>query len=413
MLRDHDLVCLSITPWETRLPSSGHYLMREFARHNRVLWVDHPATLKDGWTFRRDPAWRDRLARTWGRQVGLRRVPDPQREVWVLTPPPMVPSGLPRPLYDWGLEASAALVRRCIRRAMQRLEMREPIFWVSFDVPLGERLAGTLGERMTVYHCFDEITGEPYIARHGARLERALMDKSEVVFTTSPALQASRGALHPRCHYVPNGVDYAHYARAGDPREAVPEELARLPGPVIGYLGNLEARFDYDLIQACAEARPGWSWVLVGPVQGAYAARIEALSRLPNVHVLGPCPAHRAPGTLKVFDVGLIPFVSSVQTRAIYPLKLNEYLAAGLPVVMTPFAALDEVASSCRVAEGAPAYLAAIERSLGEHSREHREARMALARAHDWSERALEMGRILVPRLIAQNARMLSGGTPR
>ncbi|MNL81726.1 hypothetical protein D3C87_2089160 [compost metagenome] len=60
-----------------------------------------------------------------------------------------------------------------------------------------------------------------------------------------------------------------------------------------------------------------------------------------------------------------------------------------------------------------PATLAAIETALANRSREHREARMAIARSHDWSARAEAMGRILVPRLIAQNARMLSGGTPR
>lgn len=413
MLRDHDLVCLSITPWETALPSSGHYLMREFAGHNRVLWVDHPATLKDGWTFRRDPAWRDRLRRTWGLAPALRRVPDPQREIWVLTPPPITPSGLPRPLYDWAIRASAALVRRSVRAAMQELGLRDPLFWVSFDVPLGERLAGTLGERMTVYHCFDEIAGEAYIAQHGTRLEPALMAKSEVVFTTSPALQASRSTRHPCCHYVPNGVDYAHYARACDPREAVAEDLARLPGPVIGYMGNLESRFDYALIHACAVARPGWTWVLVGPVQPDFAARVAELARLPNVHALGPRPASSAPGYLKGFDVGIIPFVRSAQTQAIYPLKLNEYLAAGLPVVMTPFAELGEFASSCWIAEGSTAFLGAIEAALSARSPEHREARMALARAQDWSARANEMGRILVPRLIAQNARLMSGGTPR
>ncbi|MNY09104.1 putative teichuronic acid biosynthesis glycosyltransferase TuaH [compost metagenome] len=212
---------------------------------------------------------------------------------------------------------------------------------------------------------------------------------------------------------MPNGVEYAHYARACDPREVIPADVACLPSPVIGYLGNLEARFDYDLIAACAAARPDWSWVLIGPVQPAYAARAEVLRRLPNVHLLGPRPASSAPGYLKGFDVGIIPFVASAQTRAIYPLKLNEYLAAGLPVVMTPFAPLDGFAGTCWIAEGQAAFGAAIAQALAARSSEHREARMALARENDWSARALAMGRILVPRLIAQNARMLSGGTPR
>jgi len=413
MLRDHDVVCLSITPWETTLPSSGHYLMREFARHNRVLFVDHPFTLKDCWTLRKDPGSRDRLQRTLGQAPVLRRVPDAEREIWVLTPPPILPNGLPGALYDMGLAASAAWVGRSIRQAMDKLGMRHVLFWVSFDVPLGTRLVGKLGERMVVYHCFDEIAAQPYVSRHGTRLEPELMAKSEVVFTSSTTLQASRGAMHPHCHFVPNGVDFAHYAKALDPHTMVPHDLASIPGPIVGYLGNFESRIDFELLEQLAAARPDWSLVLIGPSKGMYTQKLRALGRYPNVHVLGPRPASQAPGYLKGFDAALIPFVQSEQTRAIYPLKLNEYLAAGRPVVMTPFAPLPEFEALCWVADGVYDTVRALEQALEAHRPEQVHARMELAKRNDWDERARAMGRLLVDRLIAQNAQMVSGGTSR
>lgn len=413
MLRDHDIVCLSITPWETTLPSSGHYLMREFARHNRVLFVDHPLTLKDCWTFRKDPGSTERLKRTFRKAPALRRVPDDTREIWVLTPPPILPNGLPAFLYDAGLKAASSLVARSIRQAMQQLGMQEVLFWVSFDVPLGMRLIGKLDERMVIYHCFDEITAEPYIAKHGARLEPELMAKSEVVFTTSLTLQQSREALHPRCHFVPNGVDFAHYARALDPHTMIPDDLAAIPGPIVGYLGNFESRIDFELLEQVAAARPEWSLVLIGPSKGMYTQKLRALERYPNVHVLGPKPASQAPAYLKGFDAALIPFVRSEQTRAIYPLKLNEYLAAGRPVVMTPFAPLAEFEALCWIADGVYDTVRALEEALGSQKPEQVHARMELARRNDWDERAQAMGRLLVDRLIAQNAQMVTGGTSR
>lgn len=413
MLRDHDIVCLSITPWETTLPSSGHYLMREFARHNRVLFVDHPLTLKDCWTQRRDPSSRERLMRTFGRAPTLRRVPDAEREIWVLTPPPILPNGLPTALFEAGLKAASVMVARSIRSAMQRLGMRDVLYWVSFDVPLGTRLIGKLGERMVIYHCFDEIAGEPYIARHGARLEPELMRKSEVVFTTSCMLQKARQEQHPRVHFVPNGVDFAHYARALDPHTRVPDDLAALPRPVIGYLGNFESRIDFELLDQLAAARPDWSLALIGPSKGKYTQKLRTLERHPNVHVLGPRSVSEAPGYLKGFDVALIPFVLSDQTRAIYPLKINEYLAAGRPVVMTPFAPLPEFAAVSWIADGVYDTVSAIEEALGRRDPGSVSARMELARSNDWDARAQAMGRLLVERLIAQNAQMVSGGSSR
>lgn len=413
MLRDHDIVCLSITPWETTLPSSGHYLMREFARHNRVLFVDHPLTLKDCWTFRKDPGSRERLKRTFHKAPVLRRVPDAEREIWVLTPPPILPNGLPTALYEPGLKACSSMVAHAIRQAMQQIGLQDALFWVSFDVPLGTRLVGKLGERMVVYHCFDEIGAEPYIAKHGNRLEPELMRKSEVVFTTSLTLQQSRQALHPHCHYVPNGVDFGHFAKALDPHTKVPDDLAAIPGPIVGYLGNFESRIDFELLEQLAAARPEWSLVLIGPSKGMYTQKLRHLGRNPNVHVLGPRPASQAPGYLKGFDAALIPFVQSEQTRAIYPLKLNEYLAAGRPVVMTPFAPLPEFASVCWTADGVYDTVHAIEEAMQARHPEAVHARLELAKRHDWDERAQAMGRILVDRLIAQNAQMVSGGTSR
>jgi glycosyltransferase involved in cell wall biosynthesis len=413
MLRDHDLICLSITPWETHLPSSGHYLMREFAKTNRVLFVDHPLTLKDCLTGRSDPGWEERLKRTFGRSPALRSLSDPERSLWVLTPPPIIPNGLPRPWYDLGLAVSARRVRHAIRAACRELGFKRPIFWVSFDVPLGSELAGRLGERLVVYHCFDAIEGEPYIARHGERLEAALMRRSDVVFTTSEDLQARKGIAHENGHFVPNGVDFRHFARALDPRLRVPDDLARLPRPVLGYLGNLEARVDFALLEGVARARRDWSIALVGPVPPAYSERLRALAALPNVHALGPRQASAAPAYLKGFDVAMIPFVKSPQTRAIYPLKLNEYLAAGRPVVMTPFTDLDEFRTVCRVADGVTEWVGAIARALEEDGDEAKRERQAIARGHDWAERAERTGRILVASLIRQNAEAVSAGRIR
>ena len=391
MLKTRDIVCLSLTPWETLLPSTVHYLMREFSRHHRILFVDHPLTFKD--------CWSQRLNSRWYRTMGLRPRLREAGRLHVLTPPAITSSAMPGRFFDLAMEASARMVAKSIRGAMAELGMRRPLLWIAFDVPLGLHLVGKLEESLVIYHCYDEISGEPYIARHGTRLEHALFEQSDLVFTTSQTLYEAKRPHHPSCHWVPNGVDFERFASAQDLHLHPHPALLSIPEPRLGYLGNLESRLDFDLLTAIALRRPEWSLVLMGPVQEGFESALSQLKRLPNIHHLGPCPPHDAPRFLKGLDVALIPFVLSIQTQSVYPLKLNEYLAAGLPVVMTPFAPLPEFEAVCWQAQGAEAFERAIEDALEARGFEHVVRRQAIAERHDWSERAAEVGRILASKL--------------
>lgn len=380
MIRGQSFVVLSITPWETPLPSSGHFLFDRFAQENRVLFVDHPLTWKD--LFLREN--RHRLRRT---LEGLCALGDPSRDLWLLSPPPLLPiNGLPEGQeYDWLLERNARVVAASVKRAMNRLGMKKPIFWNSFDVPLGYALLGKLEEGLRVYHCFDEIRGEAYISRHGSRLETALIRRSDLVITSS------EGLVRPGAHFVPNGVDHEHFARALGPIP-IPPELAALPRPLIGYWGHAESRLDYDLLERLLNRRPHYTLVLVGPIHPSFRERVKRLNEYPNFFALGARPHREAPHYLKGFDVGIIPFVQSLQTRGVYPLKLNEYLAAGLPVVMTPFAPLEEFREIAHLAEG-DAFLEAIDRALLEGDR--KDLRSAFALQNSWEDRVEKISRLL------------------
>lgn len=410
MLAGETIVCLSITPWETHLPSSGHYLMREFARKNRVLFVDRPLSVKDLWTHRRNPEMAARAARTLGRAPALRSWGLEGLDGWVLTPPATLPiNGLTAgALYEAGFAANTWLLRHAVRQAMAHLGMHAPILWISFELPMGAALRGSLGEKLSAYHCFDEVQAEPYLARHGPALEARLMREADHIFASSRKLAADRAQMRADVRFVPNGVDFATFHRATDPALALPEELHAIPSPRIGYLGNLEARLDYGLIEHLALARPDWSFVLVGPSEGYWLEKIAILTRLPNVKWLGKQDPARVPAFLKGFDAGMIPFVRSPQTAAIYPLKLNEYLAAGKPVVMTDFADLAEFQDVAWIAHDAPAFAAALQEALRSTDATMTRRRVERARANDWSARAGVIALELAQALSQRSAPRLS-----
>ena len=81
---------------------------------------------------------------------------------------------------------------------------------------------------------------------------------------------------------------------------------------------------------------------------GKLGVDCSRLKGLPNVHLLGPHPYESLAGFAKGFTAAILPFKVNRLTQNVNPIKLREYLAAGLPVVST---ALPEVQPS-RTASG-------------------------------------------------------------
>lgn len=393
MLKDRTLVCLSISPFETPLPTSAHCLMAEFARNNRVLFVERSLSWKDLVAVRREGPMIDRISRTVGRNPRLWL----HGEICVLTPPPLIPiNALPEGgLYAAATQANGAVLRASVLSALAQMDVRADVLWVGFDLPAGAALAGTLGETVCAYHCFDEVRGWPYLARHGPALERKLSKRADVVFATSPALARGKRHLGVPVVYLPNGVDHDRFARALAPEVRPPRCLQGLPRPILAYVGNLEERVDYRLLERIAMTFSHGSLVLIGPSEGPEREQVRILETLPNVSYLGPVGPDDLPAHLKAIDVGLIPFRKTVATRHIYPLKANEYLAVGKPVVATDFADLGDLCPPVRVASGADAFCFAIRAALAEDSPGAALARSRFAAQNSWRHRAEHASAVL------------------
>ncbi|MEZ3159170.1 glycosyltransferase [Microbacterium sp. BWT-B31] len=127
---------------------------------------------------------------------------------------------------------------------------------------------------------------------------------------------------------VPNGVEPAEWLR---PQPEPPAWLARIPGPRAVYVGTLDSRLDVDGIASLARARPDLQIVLLGPLPDP--TYIAALARSENVHVHPSVGREQLIATLRNADVCLVAHRRTALTEAMSPLKLYEYLAAGVPVL--------------------------------------------------------------------------------
>ncbi len=180
-----------------------------------------------------------------------------------------------------------------------------------------------------------------------------------------------------------------HFRRALDPETVVPEELARLPHPRIGFFGLIADWVDLDLMAYVAKAFPNCSVVFVGKS----ITDISALEQLPNVHFLGRKPYADLPAYCKGFDVAVMPFRINELTLNANPLKVREYLAAGLQVVSTQIPEV-EVLGLCRMASSPEAFVREIEAALAEDPGPSAERSEAI-RSESWESRAETIGRHL------------------
>ncbi|MBC8152228.1 MAG: glycosyltransferase, partial [Bacteroidetes bacterium] len=233
---------------------------------------------------------------------------------------------------------------------------------------------------------FDEITTSDWMSRHGSRSEPEYLRRVDAVVTTSEALRRSKSVLQPHTYCVKNGVNFDLFNQA---RQFVTHPTT----PVVGYLGTADNRIDIDLVDYCVRTMPDVTFQFVGDVREPKLT--GRLSAYPNVVFTPPRQPDQLPPLLARMAVAMIPFVCNAHTYTIYPLKINEYLAAGLPVVSTPFSLLDDFDGVIELA-GSPADFAdALRRALTDQSLQRLTERIAMARANAWSRRAEEFEAVI------------------
>ena len=351
-----DLVCLSHLRWDFVTQRPQHLLNRS-AADRRVFFVE-------------EPIFDDGSARL---EVGQR-----DSGVWVVVP--HLPEGLQSGV------AVEAMLTGMIDRLFAERGIRDHVLWYYTPMALG--FTRHLRPLATVYDCMDELSafrGAPPALR--AR-EAELFRRADLVFTGGHSLYEAKRGKHPAVYAFPSSIDRAHFAQARGPL-GEPQDQAALPGPRLGFFGVLDERFDTELLDSVAAARPDWQFVMIGPV-----VKIDpsALPRRANIHYLGGKRYEELPAYLSGWDVALMPFAMNESTRFISPTKTPEYLAAGRPVVSTPIRDVVRPYGTqelVEIAATAGEFVSAVSKLLGTGDRERREwlARVdAFLAQNSWDE---------------------------
>jgi len=377
MIEGNDIICFS-NDWDSDPLSKKHIVLR-LAQKNRVLWVNSIGN--------RNPTvsahdLRRVLKKLWESLRGCRPVA-PNISVFCPLVVPFhgnrVARWLNRRLLAWSL-----------RRVCRKLGFQNPITWTF--VPSSGDVVGHLGERLVVYHCVDEysqFTGTDAAAI--LDMERRLMEKADLVIVSSSKLYETKHRFNPNTFLVTHGVDVTHFRAACLETTVPPPDCAALPRPVIGFFGLIADWVDLELVRSLAVSRPEWSFLLIGKIQ----TDTSILQGLSNVHLLGRRDYQSLPAYCKMFDIAMLPFVVNELTLAANPLKLREYLAAGLPVVATPLPEVERLQGLLRTARTPEEFLGQIDALLEDGMRGPSLAVSAQMEQESWDEKVEVLSRIV------------------
>jgi len=333
------------------LPSSTQHLMRHLNDGRKILWVNSIGLRKPRLSM---ADCKRSLQKITSRRISnCCSLPISEPGFTVLNP-----TTIPAPSSRLERFLATKLLQNQLLPAIAKAKLRNPILWTS--LPTASDLVGKLGERATVYYCgddFSSLAGVDHLTV-SAR-EQELQEKADLIITASERLAERFPALKTRL--LTHGVDYQLFSTPSPRATDLPADGK----PVAGFYGSISEWLDMDLLVAVIKRMPHWNFILIGQA----VVDTSALRSLENVYLTGPRPHHELPGYSQHWNTSLLPFKNNAQIQACNPLKLSEYLAAGKPVVSTPFPALKPYQELISIADSIDSMIEAIENSrrLGEN----------------------------------------------
>ena len=369
--------------WDLAIDCNAKNMAKEFAQQNRVLYVNMPLDVSTLLRDRHNPEVRHKIRVLRGQAPGLVQAGP---NLWVYTPDVLCLSInwlKSRQAFEILNRFNSRLLARSIRRAAQAVGFASYCLFQDGIIFQGLELPRQLRPRRFVYYLRDYMLTVPYFRRHGPWAEAQLLRQADVVAANSIYLADYAREHNPlHSHYIGQGCVLARYQAHRS--YSVPADVAAVPRPIIGFTGLLTVlRLDSDLLVALARRRPAWSFVLAGPEDEHFQQ--SPLHALPNVYFLGRKAPEELPAYLSHFDVCINPQAVNEVTVGNYPLKIDEYLAMGKPIVATYTRTMELFQDHVHLARGEDEWIALVEKALTEHDDVRAQAGIAFAQSHTWA----------------------------
>jgi glycosyltransferase involved in cell wall biosynthesis len=394
MLKGETIVCISSIDWDEPWQLHQEVMSRLAASGNRVLFLENTGVRAP--TLRDLPRLRQRLRNWLSGSYGFRR---DRVDLFVYSP--LI---LPFPYSHLIRRVNGILLARSVKQWLRGVSVSHPLVISFLPTPALQDLIGELAPELTVYFLVDDLRTSSPAAQRIGRWEAEMIRRADLVIVSAEKLRARASGLRPDVHLIPSGVDYSKFERARLRRDPAPPDISALPQPIIGYVGGVNARIDRELLARVATDLPHASFVLIGPA----SAHASELVRRRNIYILGPRVHDDLPRYIGAFAVGIIPYRLTEFSSHIYPAKLNEYLAMGIPVVATDLAEVRrfnvEHGNLVMVAADAAGFALAIVKALQPAAPAAVTRRVEVSRLNSWDARMAQITALVQSELARRRA---------
>jgi glycosyltransferase involved in cell wall biosynthesis len=386
-----DLVCISPIDWNEVWEGPQELSSQFVASGWRVLFVENIGVRVPRFT------WQD------GRRIGSRM----RRLITKSSPGASVPAGvsvytpfsLPPYKPAWLRRRNQSMLVRQIRRQLDGLDMKRPVIWTYLPSELVQDVCAALDPCLLVYCCVHDFSKISSKHAYLAKEEEQLLDTADMVFVLSRQLFREKQAKRQDVILLPQGANLQHYLS----ESLHGTRLANLPRPIVGYIGTIHEWVDQQLVRLAAQARPDWTFVLIGPER----VSTSELRVLKNIVLLGPMSHKRLPDYVAEFDVGIIPYVANSFARTVRPNKVLEYFVMGKPVVTTLLPELDVFRHHLLSAGSLPEFVQAVELAIATDSAIKKAERRDLAIANSMDQNFPAIEAMVLARLSQASAEVV------
>ncbi|NOZ12270.1 MAG: glycosyltransferase family 1 protein [Acidobacteria bacterium] len=378
-MENENIILFSSDDWGWK--TSKYQLAIRFSRKNRVLFVSSIG-------FRAPTVSRQDMGRILRKLKSfLKGIEKVDENLYVLTP--LV---IPFQKNRFIKRVNLFLLRTQLRWARVRLKMQNPFVFV-FSQNWYE-LIKKMPRKKLINYCVDEHSGFNIANPESFRkLNQLMCQVSDIVFCSSNLLTEAYRKFNPNTCHISHGVDYALFSRAVfDTSLETAPEAAGLNAPVLGFWGHISYEWvDAGLLKYLAEKQPSWTILLIG----RNSMLPDEFSNYGNIVLAGEKDFEALPSFCKKIDVALIPFVRSTLTDNCNPLKLYEYLAAGLPVVSTDIPEVRFHGKHVLIAEGREEFLKRCEEALDLNCEERKREVSLSMKENTWDHKVELIYRII------------------
>lgn len=379
-----DIIILPLPRWDGNYSSTIFSLAKEFSKTCRTFYLDNPFTIKDVITQYNEPQLKSRreLAKKgeWVYEI--------QEDLYAVQMPFIIPINFlpPGKFYDRLSKVNTRLIEVRVKELIKRYDVKKYVFINSYNPFYPINFPKNKKPQLTVYHCVDNIGASDYVGKHGLRLEEKMISDYDITVTTSKELFRLKSPFSNKIYQIPNAADIRLFDT--DDKLEVPERMIQIDHPIVTYVGNIDPRLDFDLLEYLAENMKDVNFVFIGPKTSSQVSGLEVFS---NVHFMGKMDISEIPAYLDCSDCAIIPFRCNELTKSIYPLKVNEYLAMGKPVVSTGFSEdIRDFEDIISIASTKETFMSAIQLAIQSYDKGIVIQRKERARLNNWEARGDE-----------------------